>query len=86
MTPQPVASYLEHLASALDAAEDDERRRAIADLMADDMPVTTDQMLATLRVLSWSYDGPSTVPLRTISERLINSLIRAVQPGAPLGR
>ena len=83
--PVPV-SHLEHLAAALASAGNDERGQVIADLMADAVPASMGEVLAKLRALSWCCAGPADAKPATVADRIIDSLIRAVQPGAPLGQ
>lgn len=85
MTPVAVPSYLDHLAAALLQADDD-AAGAIAGLIADAPIASPDDVIAKLLALDWCYDGPSLRPPSTVDQRIIDSLIRAVQPGAPLGR
>ena len=86
MTPAAVPSYLEHLGAALEKAPDDEARTAVAALIAAAPALVAEDFVLKVKALSWLYDGPSLRSVTATDQIIIDSMIRAVQPGAPLGR
>lgn len=86
MTPDAVPSYLEHLVAALEKAPDGETRAAVVNLIAAAPALVAEDFVLKIMALSWIYDGPSLRPVTATDQIIIDSMIRAVQPGAPLGR